>query len=85
MGGAPLEGVRSYRQVFDEVECYGVVAVRRGQEVVVRVPWDSAEVYAPPGKSGLAGAAAGRLRMGLRSGGCSGCTLLLWGAVPRIW
>ena len=29
-GGAPQEGGRSHCQLFDEVEWYGVVAVRRG-------------------------------------------------------
>ena len=47
VGGAPLEGGRSKRQVFDKVEWYGVVVVRRGQEVGVWVPRYSAEVYAP--------------------------------------
>ena len=48
MGGAHLEGGPSYRQVFDEGEWYGLVAVRHRQEVGVRVPGFSAEVYAAP-------------------------------------
>ena len=38
LGGGALEGGWLHRQVFDKVERYGVVAVRRGQEVGVWVP-----------------------------------------------
>ena len=46
-GGAPQQGGQSHCQMFDEVEWYGVVAFRRGQEVRVRASGYSAEVYAP--------------------------------------
>ena len=62
--GVPQEGGRSYCQVFDEVECCGVVVIRRGQEVGVRVPGYGAELYAPPigrGRQGLLQGARARL------------------------
>ena len=48
VGEAFLEGGWSRRQVLDKVWRYGVVAVRRGQEVGVWVSGYSAEIYAPP-------------------------------------
>ena len=46
-GEATQEGGRSHCQVFDEVDWYGVVVVRRGQEVRTRILGYSAEVYFP--------------------------------------
>ena len=85
LGGALLERGWPHNQAFDKVWRYGVVAVRRGQEVGVWVSGYSAEVYASPVGRGGAGAAAGRQHMVTRSGGCGGCTGPLWGVVPRIW
>ena len=54
-GGLPQEGGQSDCQVVDEVEWYGVVAVRRRQAVGVQIPGYSAEAYAPPVSGGRQG------------------------------
>ena len=64
VGWAPLEGGQSHRQVFDEVDWYGVVAVYPRQEVGVWVSGYSAEIYASPvgrGGEGLLQAARTRV------------------------
>ena len=64
-GRALLEGGWSHRQALDKVQRYGVVAVRRGQEVGLWVPGYGAEVYTPPvgrGGQGLLQSARAWLR-----------------------
>ena len=52
-GGRSWKGDGSTARLFEKVERYGVVAVRRGQEVEVWVARYSAEVYAlPVGRGG---------------------------------